>query len=128
MNRHLRGASRRLAANGRRYTWEEFAIYYRGHADAMWKTTWEREMAIWSRAVACLNGDLLQIRWRIFARKMNRFAGVCLIYAYRRINPRRVSPLFEHDWPAGRTPPPEPWDDYNSDSPSSRRIVGRETF
>ena len=37
------------------------------------------------------------------------------MYAYRRMNPRRVAPLFEHGWPAGRTPPPGPWDDYNWD-------------
>ena len=49
------------------------------------------------------------IPWRIFARKMNRFAGVCLIYAYRRINPRRVAPRFDHWWYA-------PWDDYNWDA------------
>ena len=52
------------------------------------------------------------IRWRIIARKMKRFAGVCLIHSYLRINPRRVAPLFEDDWPAGRTPPPVPWGDY----------------
>ena len=50
------------------------------------------------------------IRWRIIARKMNRFAGVCLIYAYRRINPRRVSPRFDHWWYATW------WDDYNWDA------------
>ena len=90
VNRHIHGATRRLAHDGRRYTWEEFATYYREHADAMWKAAWEREMAIWSRVVACLEGNLLRIRWRIFARKMNRFAGVCLIYAHRRIADRRI--------------------------------------
>ena len=79
----------------------------------MWKAAWEREMAIWSRVVACLQGSLRRIRWRIFARTMNRFWGLCLIYAYRRIYPRlnTIVPLFEHDWP--ETPPPEPWGDYN---------------
>ena len=43
VNRHIRGATRRLAAKGRRYTREESVIYYRGHADAMWKTAWERD-------------------------------------------------------------------------------------
>ena len=108
MDRHIHDATRRLADDGRRYTWEEFATYYRIHADAMWKRAWEREMAIWSRVVTRLEENLRRSRWRIIARKMNRFAGVCLIYAYRRINPRRVAPRFDHGWPA-------PWDDYNWD-------------
>ena len=128
VDRHIHEATRRLADDGRRYTWEEFATYYRIHADAMWKRAWEREMAIWSRVVTRLEENLRRSRWRIIARKMNRFAGVCLIHAYRRIHPRRVVPLFEDDWLSGRTPAPEPWDDYNSDSPSRRRILGRETF
>ena len=72
-------------------------------------------MPIWYRVVSRLEENVRRVRWRIFARKMNRFAGTCLMYAYRSINPRRDAPLFEHDWPAGRTPPPEPWDDYNWD-------------
>ena len=73
-------------------------------------------MAIWSRVVARLEENLRRTRWRIIARKMNRFAGVCLIHAYRRINSRlnTIVPLFEHDWP--ETPPPEPWGDYNWDA------------
>ena len=115
LDRHLRVATRRVAADGRRYAWWEFARYYREHADAMWEAAWGREMAIWSRVVARLEEHFRRIRWRIIARKMNRFAGVCLIYAYRRINPRRVAPLFEHDWPADRTPPPLPRDDYEDE-------------
>ena len=102
----------------------------------MWKRAWEREMAIWSRVVTRLEENLRRSRWRIIARKMKRFAGVCLIHSYLRTNPRRVAPLFEDDWPTGRTPPPEPWDDYNWDcvwgpppTPVGRGwIVGRETF
>ena len=128
LNRHIHGATRRLAADGRRYTWEEFATYYRRHADAMWKRAMWILDAIWSRVVTQLQENLRRSRWRIIARKMNRFAGVCLIHAYRRSHSRRIVPLFEDDWLSGRTPAPEPWDDYNSDSPSRRRIVGRETF
>jgi len=107
LNRHIHGATRRLADDGRRYTWEEFATYYGRHADAMWKR-------------AQLQENLRRSRWRIIARKMNAH--------HRRSHPRRIVPLFEDDWLDGRTPAPEPWDDYNSDSPSRRRIVGRETF
>ena len=88
----------------------------------------KREMAIWSQVVTRLEENLRRSRWRIIARKMNRFAGVCLIHAYRRSHPRRIVLLFEDDWLGGRTPAPEPSDDYNSDSPSRRRILGRETF
>ena len=146
LNRHIHGATRRLAADGRRYTWEEFAIYYREDAramweaarqrevcmeiwsrvisirwrnfarSAMWKRACEREMAIWSQVVTRLEENLRRSRWRIIARKMKRFAGACLIYSYLRTNPRRVAPLFEDDWPAGRTPPLEPWGDYNWDA------------
>ena len=106
-----------LAGDGRRYTWEAFATYYRRHADAMWKRAWGREMAIWSRVVARLEENLRRIRWRIIARKMNRFAGVCLIHAYRRSNPRlnTILPLFDYAWPADRTPPPLPWHDYEDE-------------
>ena len=166
VNRHIHGATRRLAADGRRYTWEEFAIYYREDAQPMWEAArqrevcmdiwsrvisirwrnfarklnilkrvcWryayrlrrnvyrlivdkriKREMAIWSQVVTRLEENLRRSRWRIIARKMKRFAGVCLIHSYLRTNPRRVAPLFEDDWPAGRTPPPVPWVDYNWD-------------
>ena len=57
-------------------------------------------MAIWSRVVTRLEENLRRSRWRIIVRKMRRFAGVCLIYAYRRINPRRVALRFEHRWAA----------------------------
>ena len=52
----------RLAADGRWYTWQEFAVYYRDDARAMWKAAWQREVrkAIWTRVVS--------IRWRTFAR------------------------------------------------------------
>ena len=76
----------------------------------------KREMAIWSQVVTRLEENLRRSRWRIIARKMKRFAGVCLIHSYLRTNPRRVAPLFEDDWPAGRTPPLEPWGDYNWDA------------
>ena len=132
VNRHIHGATRRLAADGRRYTWEEFAIYYREDERAMWeaarqrevcmeiwslwKRACEREMAIWSQVVTRLEENLRRNRWRIIARKMKRFAGACLIYSYLRTNPRRVAPLFEDDWLAGRAPPLEPWEDYNWDA------------
>jgi len=132
LNRHIHGATRRLAADGRRYTWEEFAIYYREDERAMWeaarqrevcmeiwslwKRACEREMAIWSQVVTRLEENLRRSRWRIIARKMRRFAGACLIYSYLRTNPRRVAPLFEDDWLAGRAPPLEPWEDYNWDA------------
>ena len=140
LNRHIHGATRRLAADGRRYTWEEFAIYYGEDERAMWETArqrevcmeiwslWkstletrytracEREMAIWSQVVTRLEENLRRSRWRIIARKMRRFAGACLIYSYLRTNPRRVAPLFEDDWLAGRAPPLEPWEDYNWDA------------
>ena len=140
VNRHIHGATRRLAADGRRYTWEEFAIYYGEDERAMWEAArqrevcmeiwslWksiletrytracEREMAIWSQVVTRLEENLRRSRWRIIARKMRRFAGACLIYSYLRTNPRRVAPLFEDDWLAGRAPPLEPWEDYNWDA------------
>ena len=83
----------------------------------MWKTAWEREMAIWSRVVARLEEMLRRIRWRIFARKMNRFARACWRYAYRqivdkRIGARRVPP---NDWPDVSAPLPLPWDDYEDE-------------
>ena len=74
LNRHLRGATRRLAADGHRYTWWEFALYYREHANAMWVAARERGNAVWLRE------HIRRIRWRIFARKMDRFAWVCLVY------------------------------------------------
>ena len=58
-------------------------------------------MAIWSRVVARLEENIRRIRWRIIARKMNRFAGVCLLHPYLRTNPRRVATLFEDNWPVG---------------------------
>ena len=72
-------------------------------------------MAIWSRVVTRLEANLRRSRWRIIARKMHRFAGICLIHAYRRINPCRVAPMFDYAWPADRTPPPLPWDDYEDE-------------
>ena len=138
LNRHIHGATRRLAADGRRYTWEEFAIYYGEDERAMWEAARQREvcmeiwsrvisirvrnfarrrkMAIWSQVVTRLEENLRRSRWRIIARKMRRFAGACLIYSYLRTNPRRVAPLFEDDWLAGRAPPLEPWEDYNWDA------------
>ena len=140
VNRHIHGATRRLAADGRQYTWEEFAIYHREDARAMWEAArqrevcmeiwslWkstletrytracEREKAIWSQVVTRLEENLRRSRWRIIARKMRRFAGACLIYSYLRTNPRRVAPLFEDDWLAGRAPRLEPWEDYNWDA------------
>ena len=124
-NRHL-PTTHRLAADGRRYTWEEFATYYRDDARAMWEAARQREicMAIWYRVVS--------IRWRTFTRKLNIFKRVCWIYAYRlrryayrlivdkRIDggPRLVPPK---DWPeapavaepeAPAVAVPAPWDDY----------------
>ena len=74
VNCHSRGATRKLADDGLRYTWEEFATYYLGHADEMWNKAMEREMAIWFGVVARLKKNFRRIRWRIIARNMNRFA------------------------------------------------------
>ena len=68
VGRHISGATRRLADDGRRYTWEEFATYYRRQADAMWKRACERDIAIWSRVVTRLEEKLRRSRWRIIAR------------------------------------------------------------
>ena len=67
----------------------------------MWKAAREREMAIWSRVVAWLEENLRRIRWRIFARKMNRFARACWRYAYRQIVDKRIGARRVHpnDWP-----------------------------
>ena len=77
LNRHIHGATRRLAADGRRYTWEEFATYYGRHADAMWKRAMWISDAIWSRVVTQLQENLRRSRWRIIARKLNRFVRKC---------------------------------------------------
>ena len=77
VNRHISGATRRLADDGRRYTWTEFATDYRRHEDNMWKHAWEREMAICFRVVARLKENVRRILWRIIVRKMNRFARAC---------------------------------------------------
>ena len=107
MNRHLRGATRRLAADGHRYTWWEFALYYREHANAMWVAARERGNAVWLRE------HIRRIRWRIFARKMNRFARACWRYAYRqivdkRIGARRAVAWDEPEAPAVAGPGAEP--------------------
>ena len=95
LNRHLRGATRRLAADGHRYTWWEFALYYREHANAMWVAARERGNAVWLRE------HIRRIRWRIFARKMNRFARACWRYAYRQIVDKRIGArrMPPNDWP-----------------------------
>ena len=69
LDRHLRVSTRRLAADGRRYAWWEFARYYREHANAMWVAARERGTAVWLRE------HVRRIRWRIFARKLTCFAG-----------------------------------------------------
>ena len=58
----------RLAADGRWYTWQEFAVYYRDDARAMWKAAWHREVgkAIWFRVVS--------MRWRTFACRMGHWS------------------------------------------------------
>ncbi|MDA8583147.1 hypothetical protein N9L68_02915 [bacterium] len=113
LNRHLLGATRGLAADGRRYTWEEVEIYYREQADAVWKAARGREMATWCRVVARLKENWLRIRWRIFARKMNRFARGCWRYAHGRIFAGKVSLRELRGGDAG--PLPLPWDDYNKE-------------
>ena len=84
LDRQLRVATRRLAADGRRYAWWEFARYYREHANAMWVAARERGTAVWLRE------HVRRIRWRIFARKLTRFARACWRYAYRQIADTRI--------------------------------------
>ena len=112
LNRHLRGATRRLAADGHRYTWWEFALYYREHENAMWVAARERGNAVWLRE------HIRRIRWRIFARKMNRFARACWRYAYRQIVDKRIGARRAVAWDEPEAPAvagPGAWDDYNKD-------------
>ena len=106
LQRHRHSPTRRLAADDCWYTWEQFAVYYRQDAQPMWEAArqreicnkiWSgvisirlryfarrREMAIWSQVVTRLEENLRRSRWRIIARKMRRFTGVCLIHSYLR--------------------------------------------
>ena len=136
LDRHL-PTTRRLAADGCWYTWEEFAIYYREDAPAMWRAAWQREvrMAIWTRVVsirwrtfarrmACwsLRRCLRCIRWRSFACSMASWRAACRGAVLRQMvdkridgGPRLVSP---EDWPeAAVVSGQESWDEYNREEP-----------
>ena len=112
LDRHLRVPTRRLAADGRRYAWWEFARYYREHANAMWVAARERGNAVWLRE------HVRRIRWRIFACKLIRFARVLWRIRWRiftdiRIGARRTDPWDEPAAPVMSET--KAWIDYNEE-------------
>ena len=64
LDRLLPTLTRRPAADGRWYTWEEFAIYYKEHSLPMWAAAWQREVRM------AIRPRLVSIRWRTFAPRM----------------------------------------------------------
>ena len=114
----------RLAANGRWYTWQEFAVYYRDDARAMWKAAWHREVGWRWRTFACRMADsnlkrcLSYIRWRRFACRMANWRDWCRGAVLRqlvdkRIGARRRDPSDEPT--ACVVTDRNPWDDYEQE-------------
>ena len=102
-------ADRPLTAGGM-HGWNFHAITE--HADAMWVAARERGNAVWLREHA------RRIRWRIFARKLIRFARACWRYAYRQIADIRIGARRTVAWDEPAAPvmsETEAWDDYNEE-------------
>ena len=123
----------RLAADGRWYTWQEFAVYYRDDARAMWKAAWHREVgkAIWFRVVsmrwrtfACRMADsnlkrcLSCIWWRSFACRMANWRDWCRGAVLRQLVDKRIGARRTDPWdePTARVVTDRnPWDDYEEE-------------
>ena len=114
----------RLAADGRWYTWQEFAVYYRDDARAMWKAAWHREVGWRWRTFACRMADsnlkrcLSCIWWRSFACRMANWRDWCRGAVLRqlvdkRIGARRRDPSDEPT--ACVVTDRNPWDDYEEE-------------
>ena len=112
LDRHRQIAHRRLAADGRRYAWLEFSRDYGNHADAMWVAARERGNTVWLREHA------RRIRWRIFARKLSRFARALWRIRWRIFTDIRIGARRTVPWDEPTTLPQsatEAWNAYNEE-------------
>ena len=125
LDRHLPTLTRRLAADGYRYTWGDFSTYYGEHARAMWQAALEREerMARPGRSGALAlpverrRSWRAAWRWRSFVCSMASCRVACRGAVMRQMVDKRIDsgpcPRWAppKDWPEAPAVPP-PWKDF----------------